>query len=178
MGTKRKTGKSKVTRASQVYRGVAEEFACVLQRELGECLTSVVLFGSAARGTACKKSDIDVLIVVNGAPDAAQQTDDLLTGLCIDFEDAHLWPLKEKGYRANLQYFVFSEAEALNTRPFYFDMVSEAKLLFDRAGFFRKKLTQVRQQMKALGTRKIYLNKHVWMWQLKANPVPGEAIEL
>ena len=45
---------------------IADKFAEVLQKELGDFLKAVVLFGSAGRGeTTAYEKDIDVLIVVN-----------------------------------------------------------------------------------------------------------------
>lgn len=37
----------------RTYRQIAEEFAQLLERELGEQLVSVVLYGSVARNTTC-----------------------------------------------------------------------------------------------------------------------------
>ena len=44
---------------------LTEEFSKKLKEELGPLLKSVVLFGSAARGTPDKDSDIDVMLVLN-----------------------------------------------------------------------------------------------------------------
>ncbi len=44
---------------------IAQKFADLLQKELGEFLLSVIVFGSTARGKTTEKSDIDVLIITN-----------------------------------------------------------------------------------------------------------------
>lgn len=44
---------------------LTEEFSKKLKEELGELLKAVVLFGSAARGTPDKESDIDVMLILN-----------------------------------------------------------------------------------------------------------------
>ncbi len=42
---------------------IANDFAQRLKRELGDFLIAVIIFGSSARGTSTKRSDIDVLVI-------------------------------------------------------------------------------------------------------------------
>lgn len=49
----------------QADKELAEQLAKKLQEELGEFLKGVVFFGSAARGSAKKGSDLDVLLILN-----------------------------------------------------------------------------------------------------------------
>lgn len=161
------------------YRRVAEEFTALLKRELGEQLTSVVLYGSVARGQARKESDIDLLIVVAGSREDRRALEDRICNLSLDFEDGPLMSeLYRSGWRGIIQYVLFSEEEALLTRPFYLDIAEDGQILFDREGFFQGKLARLRQRMQELGTRRIYLGKDRWMWKLKADMVPGEKVEL
>ncbi len=51
------------------YERVINEFIEKLKKKFGKRLVSVVLFGSVARGTATKYSDIDLLVVVNRLPE-------------------------------------------------------------------------------------------------------------
>lgn len=44
---------------------LAQEYAAILRRKLGNQLKQVILFGSQARGVAREGSDYDVVVVVN-----------------------------------------------------------------------------------------------------------------
>jgi hypothetical protein len=57
-------------------------------------------------------------------------------------------------------------------------MTTEADILFDRGRFFAARLDRVRQRMRELGTRRVDQSEGFWIWQLKADPRPGEGIRL
>ena len=162
------------------YQQIANEFAQLLERELGDQLTSVVLYGSVARGDASQDSDIDLLIVVD-APSREEKRaiKKRVLDLCVDFETR--WSLADpfgQGHWANLEYQIFTRQEALRTHLFYLDMTQDAVPLFDRGGFFAAKLDQVRQRMEELGTRREYFEDGCWYWILKPGMKLGEEIEL
>ena len=46
-------------------RDLARKFAKIVNAELGDLVSALVLFGSAARGSSNKSSDIDILIVTD-----------------------------------------------------------------------------------------------------------------
>lgn len=56
---------------NEQLRRLAEEYARVAREVLGDSLTSVVLFGSVARGEAGYSSDIDLLVVCRELPRGA-----------------------------------------------------------------------------------------------------------
>lgn len=168
------------TRASVILTQVADDFTKMLARILGNQLISVVLFGSIARGEARKKSDVDLLIVVK----APTETDliwmrEQITELCLDFEaQPEALALMKQGFPAVIRQIVYSEAEALRTHLFYLDLVVDGRILYDRDGFFAAKLARVRRRMARLGTRREYLSRRRWVWQLKPGMKPGERVEL
>lgn len=57
---------------------VAQKFCQMLQQEMGEFLSGVVLFGSSVRRESTEKSDIDVLVV--GDDTSYQMTEELIEG--------------------------------------------------------------------------------------------------
>ncbi|MFB0536803.1 MAG: nucleotidyltransferase domain-containing protein [Anaerolineae bacterium] len=162
------------------YQQIAKGFAQLLERELGEELTSVVLYGSVARGDASQDSDIDLLIVVNATSrEEKKAIKKRVLDLCIDFETSGpLAALFEQGQWTNIEYQIYTREEALRTHLFYLDMTQDAVLLFDQEGFFAAKLDRVRQRMEELGTRREYFEDGCWYWILKADMKPGEEIEL
>jgi len=53
---------------SEPYRSLLERLVELLLTNLGDKLVSVVIYGSVARGSAKKDSDIDILIVAESIP--------------------------------------------------------------------------------------------------------------
>jgi uncharacterized protein (UPF0332 family)/predicted nucleotidyltransferase len=56
---------SKVHNYNKEDLHIAKNFAHELHKEMGKLLKAVVLFGSAARNTTTKRSDIDVMVIVD-----------------------------------------------------------------------------------------------------------------
>ncbi len=59
----------------------------------------------------------------------------------------------------------------------FLDMVEDARLVVDRAGFFAAILERLRRRMRELGSRRIWQGTR-WYWVLKPDRRPGEVIEL
>ncbi|MCX8117946.1 MAG: hypothetical protein N3G78_08460 [Desulfobacterota bacterium] len=59
----------------------------------------------------------------------------------------------------------------------YFDMIEEAKILYDREDFFKGLLSRVREKLERLGAKKIQVGK-MWYWDLKPDYRPGEIFEI
>ena len=56
-------------------------------------------------------------------------------------------------------------------------MVEDARILFDRDGFFAAVLERLRARLEALGARRVWRG-NAWFWDLKPDYVPGEVFEL
>ena len=46
-------------------RDLAKKFSKLIYNELGDFISAVILFGSAAKGTSRKDSDVDILIIID-----------------------------------------------------------------------------------------------------------------
>jgi hypothetical protein len=139
---------------------------------MGESLVSLVLFGSVARGEAGEASDIDLVVVADGFPrsladrrrpllevwDAARAAGNL---------PAVTWNLVTR-----------SREEALYHSPLYLDIVEDGILLLDRGRFFETILARMRERMRALGSRRIFLDDGSWYWDLKPDFRWGEKVEI
>ena len=77
-----------------------------------------------------------------------------------------------------LSFLVVTEAEAQRNQYVFLDMVAEAIILKDTAGFFRTRLEELRHRLQELGSRKIYLANGSWYWDLKPNYQLGEVVTL
>lgn len=164
----------------RTYRQIAEDFARLLERELGEQLVSVVLYGSVARRDARVGSDIDMLVVVD-APSREERkaVRERVVDLVMEFENTGLMEeLFQQGCLVDLEYRLYTKEEAQRTHIFYLDLTQDAIFLVDHDGFFAAKLEQVRQRMGELGTRRVYFEDGCWYWELKPGMQPGEVVEL
>jgi predicted nucleotidyltransferase len=140
--------------------------------ELGDRLISLVLFGSVARGQARPTSDIDLVIVAEGLPRSlAERRRPFLQGWERARAAAGLphveWNLVTK-----------SPEEARVHSPLYLDIVEEGIVILDRGGVVGDVLASMRQRMRALGSRRVYLADGSWYWDLKPDFRFGETVEI
>jgi hypothetical protein len=56
-------------------------------------------------------------------------------------------------------------------------MIAEAKIFFDKEGFFESVLRKVAGRLKELGAKKVLVGK-MWYWDLKPNYRAGDIFEL
>ena len=154
----------------------AERYAALLEEHLGDRLVSVVLFGSVARGEAGPNSDLDLLIVAEDLPPGRFARLRLLEAADRAFEP-ELEALRGRGVHTRLSRVIKTRAEARRTVPLYLDMVEDARLLYDRDGFFAGVLARLRRRLAELGAERRTLGR-VRYWVLKPDLAPGEVVEL
>jgi len=148
-----------------------------IKSHYGERLISVVVFGSVARDTQTFESDIDLLIIASGLPRGRMRR-------IGEFEiveeriELFLKSLKEKdGIHTYISAIIKSPEEAEKGSPIFLDMVEDARILFDRNGFFEGVLDKLRKRLKELGSKRIWKG-NAWYWDLKPDYKPGEIFEL
>lgn len=161
---------------TRTLRGLADRYAEIAQEILGDNLTSVVLFGSVARGEAGPRSDVDLLVVCRDLPRGAFRRREALEPVRERLQEDldRLW---EQGLTTDVVEVIKTEAEARRTHLLYLDMTEEAVLLCDREGFFGDVLKGVRGRLAELGAVRRRLG-NVRYWDLKPDFKPGEVIEL
>jgi len=155
---------------------LARRYALRAQEVLGDDLTSIVLFGSVARGQARPDSDIDLLIVCRQLPQGAFQRQALLEPVRQRLQ-ADLEPLWRQGCYVDFTELLKDETEAPQHRLLYLDMTEEAILLFDRDNFFADILARLRKRLSELGSQRKQLG-NIRYWDLKPDFKPGEEIVL
>lgn len=161
---------------ASVLRRLADRYAELLVRTLGERLVSVVLFGSVARGDASADSDIDLLIVADELPKGQFARKRLLAEADAEFE-RNLASAEAEGVDGRLARIVRTSREAERIIPLYLDLTEDAVLLYDRADFFAGVLDRLRESLRRLGARRVRQGK-TWYWDLKPDFKPGDRIEL
>ena len=131
-----------------------------------------MLYGSVARGRSTARSDVDLLVIADGFPRSlVERRRPLLAAWSRVQAEAGLpaveWSLVTK-----------TPDEARFHSPLYLDMVEDGILLIDRAGFFRNVLDAMRERMRELGSRRVFLDDGSWYWDLKPDFRFGEVVEV
>lgn len=160
-----------------------EKFKKIEQKLLNEIvsfykdrLISVVIFGSTARGTQRFDSDIDILIIAKRLPHSRMKR-------IKEFEyvekkiEPLLESLRQEGINTYISAVIKSQNEAELGSPLFLDMVEDAKILFDRDGFFLSVIMRLSNRLKELGAKRIWRG-NTWYWDLKPDYKHGDTIKL
>lgn len=142
----------------------------------GARLISVVIFGSVARETLHFDSDIDILMIVEGLPEGRMKRIREFEGVEKEIEP-FLKSLRKEGIHTILSAILKSPDEAKKGSPLFLDMVEDAKILYDKEGFFSTILEQLRSRLQTLGAKRVWKG-NAWYWVLKPDLKPGEVFEL
>ncbi|MCI0371786.1 MAG: nucleotidyltransferase domain-containing protein [candidate division NC10 bacterium] len=162
--------------ADTIHYRLARRLAEVLHQAWGENLVSVVLYGSAARRTARRDSDIDVLVVTERLPGRWHERLDLFRKAA-EVLEPELRRLREEGYFVDFAPLVWTRDEACRTSRLYLDMTLEEGILFDRDGFFAGILARLRERLARLGAVRRRVGRK-WYWDLKPDYRYGEILEI
>lgn len=144
----------------------------------GKNLVSVVLFGSVARGDFSPDvSDLDFLLVFERLPASPEGQIRLSLRISQPVQEALRRP------RGGGPYITFSpilktRTQAAYHTPLYLDMVEDAKILYDKGGFFKGVLDSMRARMRELGSVRKWLPDGRWYWDLKPDYKFGEVFEI
>ena len=160
----------------EVYEALLKETLGAIQRYYGDRLITVAVYGSVARGTMRHESDIDLLLIARDLPngrlsrvrefDAVEKAVESAFATC-----------RAQGIQASLSPVFKTPEEAEAGSPLFLDMVEDARLLYDRDGFFKDRLDRLRKRLSELGSKRIW-NGNVWYWDLKPDFKPGEIFDL
>lgn len=71
-----------------------------------------------------------------------------------------------------------STDEARIRSPLYLDIVEEGILIVDRGHFFAAVLSEMRERMRVLGSRRVFLDDGTWYWNLKPDFRFGEIVTI
>jgi len=143
----------------------------------GERLISFVIFGSVARETQTFDSDLDVLIIAKGLPKGRMKRIGEFESVEEKIEPFLESLRKEEGINTYISAIIKSPEEAEKGSPLFLDMVEDARILFDRNGFFEGVLDKLRKRLKELGSKRIWRG-NAWHWDLKPDYKPGEIFEI
>ncbi|MFQ5853170.1 MAG: nucleotidyltransferase domain-containing protein [Candidatus Binatia bacterium] len=134
---------------------VPEQAVKALRRALGDRLVAVVLFGSRARGDARPDSDWDLLVIAEQLPEGYWDRhrsirEALRDGRCAGVSVVAKTPTEFESYLA----------------PLYLDIALDGQLLFDRNGYARGKLNELRRIIQRAGLfRERTEAGDIWRWK-------------
>ncbi len=141
-----------------------------------ENLKALILFGSVARNTAHKNSDIDLLFVFEKLPTKRYERTKLIVKL-EEKIDSQLSNMRKEGQATCISPVIKSIEEASYLCPLYLDLLEDAIILFDKDKNFEKTLSRLRIALDKTKGRRIWKGKR-WYWELKPNVKFGELIDI
>jgi len=154
------------------YKQILNKFRRKLLMRFKDELISLVLFGSVARGTAREESDIDILIILKDAPNSYYER--LKPVIDIELEMRK----DVEGMPPILSSIILTLDEAKQNRNIFLDMIDHSVILYDTNDFFKNRLSELKNRLDQLGSKKVLLDDGTWYWNLKPDIVAGEIIEL
>lgn len=159
---------------SELVEVLPDRLAKAFLAVLGSRLVSLALFGSYARGDFGENSDVDVLVVLESVEDryTLQRELDKVEELLEPFFRC----FREHGYYPQLSPVVLSMEQAGRSRPLYLDIVFDCKILYDREGFLKGVLEEIREKLREYGAKRVRVGKR-WVTVLKEDYKFGEVIE-
>ena len=159
------------------YQRLLEKVLKLAEAYYKDRLISFVLFGSVARDSFRPDSDIDILIVAEPLPQGRiRRVEEFVNNVERQLED-DLRELEGQGIYPFLSPIFKTPEEVKRGSPLFLDMIYDAKILFDKGGFFRRYLEGLRERLKALGAKRVFRGGG-WYWILKPDYRFGERIEL
>lgn len=157
------------------YKEILTKFKQSLLERFGDELISLVLYGSVARGTARKESDIDLLIIVKDAPEVYYKRLEPVIDIELKLREE---AFETTGAALMFSSMVLSKEEAMENRNIFLDMIDTSIILYDKNNFFKNRLKELKKRLLQLGSKKVVLEDQTWYWNLKPDSAPGEVIEL
>jgi len=148
----------------------------IIKKEFKDDLTSVVLYGSVARGDNRNDSDVDLLIIIKNLPKDSMLKRIRLFETKVE-DKLNLDEYWKNGYYISLSPILKTPEEAEKISPLYLDMAYDAIILYDKNQFFTKILQKLKERLKELGAERVRMGKK-WYWVLKKDSKFGDTIEL
>lgn len=140
-------------------------------------LESFAVYGSVARGSASKCSDVDILLVSDSLVGSLGSRMDKLYPIEETLSEELKW-LRRHGVYASLSFYPLRKEEALRLPLLFLDLTNEAAILYDRSGFLEAALLDLKGRLLKQGAKKVVLDKGRWYWNLKPDYRFGERIEI
>lgn len=160
------------------YHSIIEYLVSQLFMGFGDKLVSILLFGSLARGEEKKFSDIDFIVIVDGAPSRYGERVDLISSMISGIDKSRIRMWERFNIYPDVDMIVLDRSEAYTNHPILLDMIHDSIIIYDREGFMKKRLMELKEALNRLGAMRIQLPNGKYYWVLKPDIKWGEAVEV
>jgi predicted nucleotidyltransferase len=157
------------------YTGLILNF-CLEALSSVEGLLSLVLFGSVARGTARRDSDVDILAVIDDGHSVREAFDSLIR---IETErvKGEIDYLARHGVNTHISILPLSSSRLREHPPILLDVVEDGISVFD-TGIFETERKRLKKRLAEIGARRVFLAEDDWYWDLIPDYRQGSVVEL
>jgi len=159
-----------------LLESLLKDVSSLLQANLK--VRSIVLFGSLARGEQRKRSDVDLIVVSDDFPESYSERLDLLRPVFqeVKRKESYL-QLFKNGYRFSFSAVPYRPRDLDDTPPLLLDVTEDGVILYDD-GLMSRKLAELREKLRALGSKRVRTRAGKWYWVLKPDLRRGEIIKI
>jgi predicted nucleotidyltransferase len=141
-------------------------------------LTSICLYGSVARGTARRDSDVDLLVVSDDfSGSLASRVERVLQELERKVS-GEVERLRKYGVDTELSIYPLRREEVSRLPPILLDLTEDGIVLYDEGSFLERTLTRLKARLSELNARRVFIGEDSWYWDLKPDYKFGEVMEL
>lgn len=160
----------------QCFEHLLVEIRRAAEQVYGDRLVTVAVFGSVGRGAPRPDSDIDLLLIADRLPKGRMKR-------VAEFEAVEnlLAPqikmAASQGVTTSLSPVLKTRDEVNRGSLLFLDMLEDARILYDREGFFAGFLERFRKRLARLGARRVRRG-NAWYWILKEDYRIGETFEI
>ncbi len=162
---------------SPFYKSLLAKLLELVKDKYEDKLISLVLYGSVARGTAKKYSDIDLILIVENISYTEAMNRFLLVENLLK-KSTEFLSTSKMGYSPEVKPIIFSREEASESRYIFLDVVNDGIILYDRNDFFKERLDKLRKRLKELKSERVLREDGSWYWILVPDLRFGEAFEI
>jgi len=120
------------------YKKPVNEFAKKVIERFGAKVISIVLFGSVARGTSKKTSDVDILIVMRDLPERTIERHSLLVDMEVEFI---------KKYHISISPVCLSPEDFKNINPLFYGILVGYKVIYDPDNFWNNFKNRIKPEI-------------------------------
>lgn len=118
-------------------------------------LVSFIVYGSCGRGKPTNESDIDLLIILEKAPNGRLKRNlEFYENVEKELEN-EIKKLKNYGIDTYISPLIKTKDEVLLGSPLFYEMTLGVKVLYDKEDFFKKFLKNLKEKIKISGTKKV-----------------------